>query len=74
MIGAQCFGSSGLEELILPANVKEVCAKAFYWCTRLKNVQLNEGLQKIGEYVFACTAIKNITLPSTLKRIETETF
>ena len=28
-IGIRCFAKSGLEEIILPASIKEVCAEAF---------------------------------------------
>ena len=37
-------------------------------------MQLNEGLEKLGESVFESNAIENIRLPSTLKKIEAMTF
>ena len=37
-------------------------------------MQLNEGLEKLGRNTFGWSAIEDITLPSTLKRIENETF
>ena len=37
-IGIECFRGSGLEELVLPASVKEIGAKAFEWCKQLKIV------------------------------------
>ena len=37
-------------------------------------MQLNEGLEKLGRSTFERSAIEDITLPSTLKRIESETF
>lgn len=76
-----CFYKSGLEMIILPASVREVCAHAFEDCKTLKSAQLNEGLKTLGartivnkiEYegeVFYNTAIESIILPLTLKRIE----
>ena len=66
-------------------SIKEVGAEAFYYCQSLKRVELNEGLEKLGaaEYlyeelyegeVFEKTAIENIRIPSTLRRIEQNTF
>ena len=63
--------------------MREVGAHAFYECEKLKNVALNEGLQKLGtkeaingiEYegrVFYKSVIERIRFPSTLKRIEGE--
>ena len=46
----------------------------FKYCERLKSVRLNEGLEKLGKFAFSGTAIEAIELPSTLKRIEAETF
>ena len=37
-------------------------------------MELNEGLEKLGESTFSWSAIETIKLPSTLKRIEVETF
>lgn len=84
-IGVQCFASSGIEELILPESVREVGAEAFQYCNCLETVQLNEGLERLGEKetinerefeggVFVNSAIENIRLPSTLRRIEAEMF
>ena len=66
--------------------MKYVGTKAFYECWALKNVQLNEGLEKLGAKeevcdklesegeVFAYSAVENIRIPSTMKRVEAGTF
>lgn len=85
MIGENSFWDCGLEELVLPASMRKISAKAFEYCGQLKNVQLNEGLEKLGEKeiidgkeyegnVFAFSTIESIRLPSTLKGIEANTF
>lgn len=62
-------------------SVREIGADAFNYCERLKSVQLNEGLKKLGtkeiingkEYeggVFARCALQNIQILSSLKGIE----
>ena len=43
-------------------------------CRQLKSVRLNEGLEKLGRHAFHYSAIESIGLPSTLKRVEAETF
>lgn len=48
-IGTHSFADSGLEKIVFPASVKEIGPWAFYGCTHLKSVQLNEGLEKLGE-------------------------
>ena len=84
-IGIECFWEGGIEELILPESVREIGAGAFRCCGKLETVQLNEGLEKLGAIeiiseetyqgnVFYESAIEEITLPSTLKRLEPETF
>lgn len=35
---------------------------------------LNEGLERLGDYTFSGSAIENIILPSTLKKLEYNTF
>ena len=35
---------------------------------------LNEGLEKLGDRTFSGSAVESITLPSTLKRVEENTF
>ena len=65
--------------------MKSVGVGAFKECGQLENAQLNEGLEKLGEkelangnllagQVFAGSMIRGIKLPSTLKKIEAETF
>ena len=65
--------------------MRKVGALAFSHCEQLKTVQLNEGLEKLGaketsegeeceEGVFECSAIESVRLPSTLRRLEDQTF
>ena len=48
-IEINCFRNSGLEKVVLPASIKCVESGAFCGCEQLKSVQLNEGLEKLGE-------------------------
>ena len=70
-IGVNCFSESGLEAVTFPTSIRNVAAGAFYGCRRLRDVRLNENLEKLGERetvngdevegdVFTKTAIENI--------------
>ena len=51
-------------------SVTEVENHAFYNCSNLRELQLNEGLQKIGQSAFwICTSLASITLPSTVTEV-----
>ena len=65
--------------------MKEVGPNAFRDCKRLKSVQLNEGLERLGAKevidgrrcegrVFCGAAIESIRIPSTVRKLEAETF
>ena len=56
-------------------SVVEVDNHAFEYCWKLKEVVLNEGLQKIGKNAFeSCSSLQSITLPSSLTKIGLEAF
>ena len=56
-------------------SVTEVEDEAFKNCYNLREVVLNEGLQKIGEKAFwTCTSLSSIKLPSTVTEIEQYAF
>ena len=84
-IGQMCFAGSGLEKVQLPASVRVVGTGAFENCAQLRYVELNEGLRTLGgtwrdgdkEFsgmAFARSGIRRITIPSTLRALEAETF
>ncbi|QKX38297.1 leucine-rich repeat protein [Metamycoplasma hominis] len=61
-------------KVTIPDSVKEICKGAFYGCKNLKEVILNEGLEKIGAEAFKYTNIESITIPGTVKEIGVEAF
>ena len=84
-IGTQCFCNCGLEEIRFPASLRVVGFEAFYGCDELYYADLNEGLEVLGEKwndrgnefrgkVFAESGIRGIRIPSTLRKIEVQTF
>lgn len=58
-IGSSAFeGCNGLQEVIIPENVKRIHHKAFYNCTNLKSIDLPK-LEYLGNAVFGETAWLN---------------
>ena len=66
MVFAEC---RQLENLILPANLKEIQNGAFFKCEGLKEIQLPDGLLKIGEKAFYQCGLQTLHLPETLEQI-----
>ena len=40
----------------------------------LKNVEISEGVEYIGNECFSCSKVEEFTFPSTLKEIELDAF
>lgn len=55
-----------LKEVICPSSCKEIGWSAFFLCSSLESVILNEGLLCIGSNVFSQTQIPVLNLPSSL--------
>ncbi|MBQ8295847.1 MAG: leucine-rich repeat protein [Clostridia bacterium] len=59
----------------IPANVKEIGAKAFNENSSLTKIFFPEGVKTIGEGAFrACDGLQSVTLPQGLKYIRKEAF
>ena len=64
-IGKMAFRGVLEDNLVLPYSLKEIDDGAF--CTAsLENVELNEGLERIGNHAFSRTHIKSVNIPSTV--------
>lgn len=51
-----------VKEIILPSSVKEIDDYAFYQCTAMKKINL-ENVSQIGEYAFGyCSSLEEVTL------------
>lgn len=74
-IGQQAFENrTALETVILPDTVTVVGNYAFFGCTNLRSVTLNEGLLQISQEAFAETALEETVLPSSLRSIADDAF
>ncbi|MEX1819626.1 leucine-rich repeat domain-containing protein [Metamycoplasma hominis] len=56
-------------KVTIPSSIKEIGKGAFSGCRNLKEVILNEGLEKIGDEAFSSTKIESITIPGSIKEI-----
>ncbi|RBI46854.1 leucine-rich repeat domain-containing protein, partial [Metamycoplasma hominis] len=61
-------------KVTIPSSVKEIGKGAFSDCKNLKEVILNEGLEKIGDEAFSSTKIESITIPGSVKEIGGRAF
>ena len=63
-----------IEKISIPATIKKIPNYAFYKCTKLSEVVLNEGLERIGAYAFDGCKLKTLIVPSTCRVIENSAF
>ena len=69
-IGPGAFDHAAITGVSLPASVTDVETGAFYACTALRSVTLNEGLQRIANLGFyGCTALTRIAIPDSVTNI-----
>lgn len=84
-IGLQAFFGCGFEDVELPASLRVLTQGAFTKCACLRTVRFGAGLEVLGtdEYlanggthygVFQESGVERVELPSTLRRIEYNTF
>ena len=69
-----CLYSAGCSEVVLPKTIKKIGKCAFYQ-TRIKSINLPEGLESIDEAAFMnCSYLQLAELPSTLKNLGSWAF
>lgn len=77
-IGGRAFGSGQFktDELIvnIPSTVTEIGEAAFGDCKPLKKINLPEGLTTIGANAFSGSGIESITIPGSVKTIDSSCF
>ncbi len=68
------FQNQYLEKVVLSNEIKTIEDYAFYYCTNLKDVDLGDSLEKIGEDAFSGSAIGEITIPTSCTEISRFAF
>jgi hypothetical protein len=65
----------GVHHIRVDSSVKRIRRKAFQWCFNLRTLQLNEGLEVIGQDAFNnCDCLNKVTIPSTVYDIKRGSF
>ena len=76
-IGESAFEDcNGLEgTLVIPSNVETIGDYGFYSCTKIKDIEFNEGIKNIGKNAFYNIDIPQIkNFPSTIETIGSKAF
>ena len=60
--------------IIIPSSVIKIGNSAFYQCSNVINLTLNEGLEQIATQAFRLQAFQNVVVPNSVIRIETRAF
>ena len=63
-----------IERIVIPSAIKRIPNYAFYKCSKLSEVVLNEGLESIGMHAFENCKLKRVIIPTTCTVIETCAF
>lgn len=69
-----CNENHNLNEVVFSPNTKSVEMTAFSGCSNLKNIDLPDGLEKIGEMAFLSTVNARIYIPQSVTDIEKKAF
>ena len=75
-IGGHWFRESGIENITIPASLKEIGSEAFYGCKSLKRVTfaLESKLEKIGPDSFYGAGVERMTIPKSVEEIQDNAF
>lgn len=68
-IGSRAFRGKNVGKICLPATIRYISEKAFIGCDKLKEVDLPDELENLGEYCFSLTGLEQITIPSGIIKI-----
>ena len=76
IIGKKAFSFSKLKEIFIPPNVSKICKKAFYYCFKLRKVEIptNSNLQIIESNAFSYSNIISFFIPSSVSNVSEKSF
>ena len=63
-----------ITSVVIDEGITSICSNAFASCESLRSVRLPYGLQTIGNYAFAWTALRQVTIPGTVTQINCRAF
>ena len=66
---------SGIEEIVIPENVNELCGGLFSNCTKLKRVELNKNIEIIPEKAFYnCVSLEEVKAEGKITSVRNRAF
>lgn len=71
---ASFMGCSALVDVRLSKGIKIIEPMTFQDCTSLNSIVLPEGIEYIAENAFQGTGLTKVTIPSSVKKIESQAF
>lgn len=74
LIDKWSFFDSGITSITIPGTVKEVAGGAFSLCTKLSDITIEEGVEKIGSSAFNACVFNTLTIPNSVKEIDMGAF
>lgn len=74
-IGASAFAWNNLEKIVIPGSVKKVGSRAFLNSRWVTEMELNDGLEEVGEWAFwNFESLERIYIPQTIKKLGARCF
>ena len=70
-ISVACFERSGVQEVIIPNNVRELCDCCFKECSSLRHVTFgsSSSLERIGVSCFERSGVKEVIIPDSTREL-----
>lgn len=65
---------ANLASVTLPMGIKEIGQNAFYGNKHIKSLVLPDGVETIGKWAFYACGLEEITIPASLRSIDTSAF
>ena len=69
-INTNTFNSCGFTEVRVPGNIKTIGDGAFFWCTKLEKVYIEDGVKEISLSAFSICKLKKVFIPKSVKKID----
>lgn len=71
-IGERAFSyCNSLTSIRIPGSVKNLDRDGVIWyCEKLKKIEMEEGIESLGDTFPGCTAVKTITIPNSLRNLD----
>ena len=73
-IGSSAFSQKLSWSLVLPQNLKTIWSSAFYGCSNLTSVEINDWLQIIWQFAFQNAWLTSLSIPNSVLSIENSAF